>query len=134
MNLFRKAKPQVLVVEDNIDHWLIIRWALLEQFAEVEPVWVSSLEETVSFLRAQKNLPKLILLDLYLPSQQAGLALLRTIKSHDLYRNIPVITLSSSDTPNDIVQSYQLHSNSYIVKPGNYEEWLACFAQFGQYW
>jgi CheY-like chemotaxis protein len=129
INLFCKAKPVILVVDDNPDHWLLIRWALLERFAEVDPVWVANREEAMAHLATTKNLPRLILLDLYLPTRQIGWSLLEIIKSHDQYKNIPIVTLSSSDNPADIVQSYQLRVNSYIVKPNSYQEWLSCFAQ-----
>ncbi|GAB3770179.1 hypothetical protein GCM10028818_07550 [Spirosoma horti] len=82
----------------------------------------------------QKKLPSLILLDLYLPYRAMGWNLLQIFKTHHLYREIPVVMLSCSSDPTDIRDSYHYRSNSYIVKPNTYKEWLDCFDGFRHYW
>ena len=80
------------------------------------------------------TLPKLILLDLYLPHRHQGWSLLKMLKTHRLYREIPVIILSQSGDKEDIMESYSLRSNSYIVKPREYEKWLDCITSLRHYW
>ena len=128
----------ILVVEDNADQWFIIRWALEQRFPEVEAIWMTESEQAVQYLEsclsATQELPKLILLDLYLPYRENGWSLLRAIKTHHLCREIPVIVLSQSGDAEDISESYSFRSNSYIVKPSGYEKWLECFTTLRQYW
>ncbi|GAB3765824.1 response regulator [Spirosoma pomorum] len=143
MNQIVKRKKQgkrqnILVVEDNADQWFIIQWALKERFPEVEPVWFSNASQVLMYLECclenTTQLPKLILLDLYLPNRENGWRLLEAIKLHHVYREIPAIMLSRSGDPEDIRESYMLRINSYIVKPDNYEKWLDCFTAFRHYW
>ncbi|UFH54177.1 response regulator [Spirosoma sp. KNUC1025] len=134
----KHPKSTILVVEDNADQWFVIRWALQQQFPEVEAVWLSEVAQVNMYLEActqdLRELPRLILLDLYLPSRQQGLSLLEILKTHHIYREIPVIILSHSNDKDDISESYALRTNSYIVKPNGYEKWLECFASFRHYW
>ena len=134
----KSHKAPVLVIDDNADQWFIIRWALLNRFPEVEGIWVRNDTETEAYLEeclsGKHEIPKLILLDLYLPDRQRGWNLLQIIKTHHLYREIPVVVLSQSSDTEDIRESYMFRSNSYIVKPGGYKEWLDCIASFRHYW
>jgi CheY-like chemotaxis protein len=135
----RKAqKTTILVVEDNADQWYIIQWALQQRFPEVEPIWFTNSAQTLMYLDScsidEASLPKLILLDLYLPNRQNGWRLLECIKTHYLYREIPTVMLSRSADSEDIRESYMLRTNSYIVKPDGYEKWLDCFTAFRHYW
>lgn len=135
----RKApKATILVVEDNADQWFLIRWALQQRFPEVEAVWMSDTTQTVIYLETCiqncQELPRLVLLDLYLPDRQQGWNLLEILKTHYIYREMPVIMLSQSADAEDISESYALRGNSYIVKPSGYEKWLECISSFRQYW
>ena len=137
--IYKSRKPTILVIEDNADQWFIIRWALLERFPEVEGIWVQDVTQTImhleeAYAKDARELPKLILLDLYLPERQYGYNLLQIIKTHHLFRDIPVVMLSQSTDANDISESYNLRTNSYIVKPNGYEKWLDCIASFRHYW
>ncbi len=131
-------KIPILVVEDNADHWLIIRSALAQCFPEVEPIWLNHKTQVLTYLEqcvsTEKKLPKLILLDLYLPRREDSLSLLESIKSHSVYRQLPVIVLSHSQDAGDIEQSYSANASSYIVKPVTYHQWLNCFYTFRRYW
>jgi CheY-like chemotaxis protein len=138
VNQNQTPKASILVIEDNPDQWFIIRWALLRCFPEIEPIWMADSTEAIQYLETclqnEKKLPKLILLDLYLPNRAAGWNLLQIIKTHHLYREMPVVILSSSSDPEDIKESYMFRSNSYIVKPNSYEKWLECFSLLRHYW
>jgi len=77
--------------------------------------------------------PKLILLDLKLPKVD-GLEILRRLKENEETRTIPVVVLTSSREERDILESYKLGVNSYIVKPVNFESFTQAVANLGLYW
>lgn len=77
--------------------------------------------------------PKVILLDLKLPKVD-GLEVLRRLKGDPRTRMIPVVMLTSSKEQSDLVKSYELGVNSYIVKPVNFEQFAAAVQELGLYW
>ncbi len=76
---------------------------------------------------------KLVILDLKLP-KVGGLEILRMIKSREQTKLIPVVVLTSSAEENDIVKSYQLGANSYVVKPMDFDKFMETVANLGYYW
>jgi two-component system response regulator len=83
--------------------------------------------------RSIKSGPRLVLLDLKLPKVD-GLEVLRRMKSDSRTRSIPIVMLTSSQEESDIVESYELGVNSYIVKPVDFERFSECIRQLGLYW
>lgn len=85
---------------------------------------------------ARRNLaskPKVVLLDLKLPKVD-GLEVLRRIRSDERLRTIPVVVLTSSQQESDIVETYALGINSYVVKPVEFEKFVDAVASLGMYW
>jgi two-component system, response regulator len=83
--------------------------------------------------RDVEQTPRLVLLDLKLPKID-GLEVLQRVKSDKRTRRIPIIVLTSSREERDIVESYELGVNSYIVKPVDFEQFAEAIRQVGFYW
>jgi two-component system, response regulator len=83
--------------------------------------------------RSLENRPRVILLDLKLPLVD-GLEVLKRIKSDPRTQMIPVVILTASRQERDIVESYQLGVNSYIIKPVDFDQFTEAVRQLGFYW
>lgn len=131
----------ILLVEDNpLDIKLITR-ALQRRNLANRMIVVRDGAEALQFLFAQGRYaqrrhaepPKVILLDLGLPSVD-GLEVLRTIRQDPSTRSIPVVVLTASTQERDIVESYRLGVNSYIVKPVDFEKFAEAVSEVGLFW
>lgn len=134
---FKDAK--LLLIEDAEDQWILMRHALRHYLPEIVFTRVSNSEQVLALFNEWEyqewEIPKLIMLDLYLPAREDGLELLRRIKStSSSFRQIPIIMLSSSADPTDVLECYNLGVSSYVVKPTDYAGWLAYFYEIRLYW
>lgn len=132
---------EVLLVEDNArDAELALR-ALRKNFLGERIVHVRDGHEALEWLFARGThagrdpgrRPKVVFMDLKLPKVN-GLEVLRAIRENEHLRTLPVVVLTSSAEQRDIVESYRLGANSYIVKPVEYENFNAVVASAGEYW
>jgi CheY-like chemotaxis protein len=132
---------EILLVEDNTaDAELTLR-ALKKHHLANRVVHVRDGEEALDFIfsrgayssRSAGRGPKVILLDLKLPKVD-GLEVLRVLKSDPRTQIIPVVVLTSSKEENDIIASYRLGVNSYIVKPVDFDKFIAAVKDIGLYW
>lgn len=134
---FRHAN--VLFVEDNQDHWMLMQQAMKQVLPEVQPVWVASADEAMTYLNncllTGADLPKLVLLDLYLPRREDGWSLMQAIKHEgSSFKQIPVVILSYSSSRDDITDSYHRGSTSYVTKPTGLDEWAEYMQTLRVYW
>ena len=135
-------KPvEILLVEDNPQDLELaqraLRKAKLTNRIEVARDGAEALEfifcEGRYAGRKIEAMPRVILLDLKLPKVD-GLDVLKRIKTDPRTSAIPVVVLTSSKEQNDVVESYRLGVNSYIVKPVNFERFAEAVQQLGLYW
>lgn len=128
----------ILLVEDNPADARLVREALAESDVVAELHWVSSGEEALSFLRheppfTKSPTPDLVLLDLNLPGLK-GQEVLVEMKSDPALLSIPVVVLTSSGAKQDVLDAYGAHVNSYVVKPTDFEQFLALMGTIQTYW
>ena len=95
-------------------------------------------EEAMLFLNKEKPFvnaptPDIILLDLNLP-QKDGREVLEEIKTDDKLKRIPVVVLTTSKAEEDIVRSYDLHANSYITKPVDFDQFIRVIKSIEDFW
>lgn len=132
---------EILLVEDNPNDLELTLRALnkanISNSIEVARDGVDALDyifgEGAHAGRKIEDSPKLILLDLKLPRID-GLEVLKRIKADPRTRTIPVVVLTSSREQRDVVESYHLGVNSYIVKPVNFESFTEAVKHLGFYW
>lgn len=131
---------RILLVEDNPNDAELTMEALAEHNLANDVVWVHDGEEALDFLYcrgqyADRECGELavILLDLKLPKVD-GLEVLRTIKGDRRLRLVPVVVLTSSREERDLVESYQLGVNAYVVKPVDFGEFMNAVRELGVFW
>ena len=128
----------ILLVEDNPADARLVREALAESDVTADLHWVSSGEEALSFLRRKAPYPNaptpdLVLLDLNLPGLR-GQEVLCEIKQDPALLSIPVVVLTSSAARQDVLDAYGSHVNSYVVKPADFDQFLALVDTIRSYW
>lgn len=132
---------EILLVEDNpADAEMTLR-ALRRNNLANKVHWVKDGEEALEFMfrtggyadRESGATPKLVLLDIKMPKVD-GIEVLRRLKENEETRRVPVVVMTSSNEERDVVDSYRLGVNSYIVKPVQFEAFLETVAKIGLYW
>jgi two-component system response regulator len=126
---------EILLVEDNPDDAGLTIRALKKHNLANHLLHLSDVEEAIKFLFSEQltGIPKLILLDLKMPKVD-GIEVLRRIKSDEKRRVIPIVVLTSSKEERDIVESYKLGVNAYIVKPVDFDKFVKAISEIGFFW
>ncbi|MDB5800468.1 MAG: filR2 [Rhodocyclales bacterium] len=131
---------EVLLVEDNPADAELTMSALRERHLSNRIEWVKDGAEALDYLYCRNNyagrdstLPRLMLLDLKLPKVD-GMDVLREIKQDPVLKVLPVVVLTSSAEESDLVRSYDLGANGYVVKPVDFDAFNAEVSKMGFYW
>jgi len=132
-------KPIVLV-EDNPKDLELTLIALEEARLVNEVITLRDGAEAIDYLACQgqwadreRGNPAVILLDIKLPKRN-GLEVLQWIRSQGDLKNVPVVILTSSSEEPDVMRSYELGVNAYVIKPVRFEEFLKAVQQLGGFW
>ncbi|MCE3226957.1 MAG: two-component system response regulator [Bacteroidetes bacterium] len=132
---------EILLVEDNVDDAGLVIRSLQKNNLANHLVHLTDGAQALDFIFARgayegRNMedgPKVILLDLKMPKVD-GLQVLRAIKEDSRTCSIPVVIMTSSKEDRDIIESYKLGVNSYVVKPVGFENFAKAVAELGFYW
>ena len=131
---------RILIVEDDPKDVELTLTALEEYNLANEVVVTRDGEEALDYLYCRGNFtmrtsdnPAVLLLDLKLPKVD-GLEVLQQIKSDEKLRMIPVVVLTSSREERDMVASYKLGVNAYVVKPVDFHEFVNAIKELGIFW
>lgn len=130
----------ILLAEDNPNDVELTLTALHSLNLANEIVVVHDGQEVLDFLDRKNNfsarpavLPAVIMLDLKMPRID-GLEALRRIRADAALRTLPIVILTSSREENDLVKGYQLGANAYVVKPVDFDQFIAAVSQLGVFW
>jgi two-component system response regulator len=131
----------ILIVEDNPNEVLLTIRSLKKHNLANNIVNVSDGQAALDYLfgegghqgRNVMEQPRVVLLDLKLPKLD-GLQVLARIRADQRTKLLPVVILTSSQEESDLVQSYNLGANSYIVKPVEFENFAKSIYEIGLYW
>ena len=131
----------ILLVEDNIDHAELVIRGLETNRVCNRIIHVEDGESALDYMFQRGRFsapgaaprPHLVLLDLRLPRVD-GLEVLKTLKSDDETKRVPVVILTTSDAERDVAMAYEQHANSYLVKPVSFEKFMELTKDLGFYW
>jgi CheY-like chemotaxis protein len=132
---------EILLVEDNADDAELTLRTLRKNHVANRVLVLTDGQEAVDYLigdgpdveGSAVDLPRVIMLDLKLPKVD-GIEVLRRIRGDDRTKLIPVVVLTSSNQESDLVRTYELGVNSYIVKPVDFSQFAATVRDVGLYW
>ena len=133
------AEPiEILLVEDNLGDARLAAEALKENKVRNNLYHVEDGVEAMRFLHRQENyadvpLPDLVLLDLNLPRKD-GREVLAEIKEDPELRLVPVVVLTTSEAERDLVKTYDLHANAYVVKPIDLDRFMEVVEAIENFW
>ena len=131
---------EILLVEDDPEDAETTLRALRKRNLASHVHWVKDGEEALDYLfcsgayagRSPGHPPKLVLLDIKMPKVD-GIEVLRRVKGSEL-RAIPVVVMTSSSEERDVLESFRLGVDSYLVKPVQFEAFLDTVSNIGLYW
>ena len=131
---------RILLAEDNADDVELTVAALRGNHVANEVVVVRDGAEALDYLHCrgsfhsrERQTPGLILLDLKMPKVD-GLEVLRQVKGDARLRSIPVVMLTSSREEQDLIKTYDLGVNAYVVKPVEFDDFMKAVKALGQFW
>jgi two-component system, response regulator len=141
MSAARFELVEILLVEDNPEDAEMTLRALRKRNLANHLHWVKDGAEALDYLfcrgqyagRDLARPPRLVLLDIKMPKVD-GIEVLRQVKGSPELKTVPVVVMTSSNEERDVVESYRLGVNSYIVKPVAFEAFIETVAKIDLYW
>lgn len=136
--LIAEGRPaEILLVDDNRGDALLASHAFRESSVQTNLTVASTGEMALAMLAGEgeyrgQRLPDLIMLDLGLP-KLSGVEVLEQIKGDIRFRHIPVIVMSNSGAGSNILKSYQLHANAYVMKPAGLQKFREAISLIEQF-
>ncbi|MDA8287245.1 MAG: response regulator [Actinomycetota bacterium] len=132
-----RTPMELLLVEDDPGDVVMTREALEDSKLLIELHVVSNGEEAVAYLRNEAPFgdaarPDLVLLDLNLP-RLSGREVLEIVKADPGLLRIPIVILTTSESEEDVLRSYELHANAYVTKPVGFESFVSVVKQIDDF-
>jgi CheY-like chemotaxis protein len=131
---------RILLAEDNQNDIELTLAALEEYNLANEVVVVRDGVEVIDYLHQRgkfaghaNGVPAVILLDLKMPRMD-GLEALKQLRSDARFKHVPVVMITSSREEQDLIRSYELGVNAYVVKPVDFQKFVECIKQIGFFW
>ncbi len=132
---------EILLVEDSLEDATLVIRSLKKNNLGNSLKHLNDGAEALDFIFARgeyserrvEDKPKLILLDLKMPKVD-GLQVLRAIKTDERTRSVPVVIMTSSREDRDLIESYKLGVNGFVVKPVSFDNFAKAVADLGMYW
>lgn len=134
----KKNQFEIVLVEDNPDDARLAIRELKKNNLVNNILHLKDGEEALNYflgedLQDKSKLPRLILLDLKMP-KVSGIEVLKKLRDNKLTKSIPVVVFTSSKEDRDIIETYKLCINSYIVKPVDFIKFAKVIKVIGYYW
>jgi two-component system response regulator len=126
----------IVLVEDNEDDIVLTRRALTQNKIGNPLVIARDGAEAIELLLSENGsrvTPAVVLLDLKLPKVD-GLSVLKRLREDPRTKLTPIVVLTSSKAEQDVLAGYELHANSYIQKPVDFDQFTEAIRQIGMYW
>jgi two-component system response regulator len=136
-----QKQVEILLVEDNPSDVELTLRALNKHNLANKVLVIADGEEALEYIfatgrykgRNAGETPRVIFLDIKLPKVD-GIEVLKQIKANDTTKLIPVVIVTSSREEQDVIKSYKLGANSYVVKPVDFEKFSVAITELGMYW
>lgn len=135
-----KTLKQILLVEDSMQDAELIIEALADHNLANGVIHVTDGEQALDFFyhrgeftERKNDIPAVVLLDIKMPKVD-GIEVLRQMKSDPNLKLIPVVMLTSSREEKDLIETYKLGVNAYVVKPVDFSEFTLAVSQLGLFW
>jgi two-component system response regulator len=130
----------ILIAEDDADDRFLFKTAFEEKGYKDQIEFVENGIELWRFLQDiekrepdKRNYPSFILLDLNMPKKD-GREALREIKQHPIFKKIPVVVFTTTNSENEVKRCYELGANTYVVKPVSFDSLLKVVEEIRMYW
>jgi len=123
----------ILHIEDNIGDIVLTKEAFKHTPYEVKIESASNGLEGLKKIENNESLPDLVLLDINMPIMD-GKEFLNKFKTNEAYKNVPVVVLTTSNKPTDILECYNLSANAYVTKDHSFSAFLESIKKLAAFW